>query len=80
MFLVSGIWFRFMSMLKDNFKSVGREPFGATEDAWNNFLIDCWATMNQRGSETTRKFQYFDASTGEVVERDTPITVTIALK
>jgi hypothetical protein len=67
-------------VLNDNFKSVGREQFGATEDEWNNFLIDCWATMNQRGSGTTRKFQYFDASTGEVVERDTPITVTITLK
>lgn len=69
-------------VLNDNFKSVGREQFGATEDEWNNFLIDCWDCMNMRviDEKGARQFHYFDAATGDLVVSDKPISVTIALK
>jgi hypothetical protein len=69
-------------MLKDNFKSVGREAFGATEDEWNNFLIDCWDCMNMRVKDERggAQYHYFDAATSELVVSDKPITVTITLK
>lgn len=69
-------------MVNKNYKSVGREYFGATEDEWNNFLIDCWDSVNVRvnGDRDKPQYHYWDAGTNDLVVSDKPIQVIITLK
>ena len=69
-----------LSMLVKGVKTVSHIDLGWSEDEYNNLLIDCWTSMNKKSPLTPTKYQYFDAVTGEIVESDTPISVTIQLQ
>lgn len=48
-----------------------------TEDEWNNLLIE----MYQAGKGKTKPtYEYFDSTSNEVKESETPITATISYK
>lgn len=67
-------------MPKEGFKTLTPADMGISQDEYNNFLIDCWTSMNKKSPHNPTKYQYFDAITGEIVESDTPISVTIQLQ
>jgi hypothetical protein len=58
----------------------GLKSVDITEGEYNNMLIDIWSAMNKKTPGNPLKYQYVDAATGEVVESDAPISVTITLK
>lgn len=69
-------------MENNKLKSVDPSYFGATEDEWNNLLIDFWNLTNNKDHSriTLPQYQYLDAATGEILISDKPVSVSITLK